>query len=44
MLSELDFFKNIEAAPQFKKIEILDRMNGIDRIRYNPVYPVKRFD
>ena len=27
-----------------QKMEISDRIDRIDRIRFNPVYPVKRFD
>ena len=32
MFSKLYFFKNVGVVPQFNKMEILDRINGIDRI------------
>ncbi|MCD4798904.1 MAG: hypothetical protein K8R19_07845 [Methanosarcinales archaeon] len=41
------FMLQIHNGVCFKKMEISDRINGIDRIRPNPVYPenpVRRFD
>jgi hypothetical protein len=44
----VEVVKNVaQKVKQFKKMKISDRINRIDRIRSNPVYPVnpvKRFD
>ena len=32
MFGKLHFFKNVGVVPQFKKMVISDRINGIDRI------------